>query len=96
MLFRFASRQAESDVDSAALNQRIRDVLFDSGEAVVATTVVKGKACLKFTLLDPTLSIDQLREVITLVRRTGHELTTPAPQSSVNPTSFHSERQHLS
>ncbi|AGF71519.1 putative L-2,4-diaminobutyrate decarboxylase [Corynebacterium halotolerans YIM 70093 = DSM 44683] len=96
VLFRFAPPQTGPDVDAAQLNQCIRDVLFDSGEAVVATTVIKGKACLKFTILDPTLTVDQLREVIALVRDTGHELTTPAPQSSADQTPSPAERQHLS
>ncbi|WP_394941241.1 pyridoxal phosphate-dependent decarboxylase family protein [Psychromicrobium sp. YIM B11713] len=64
------------------LNQQIRARLFASGEAVVAGTVFKGAAYLKFTLLNPEASAADLRAVIELLRGHGRTLSHAASLNS--------------
>ncbi|GAA4771597.1 pyridoxal phosphate-dependent decarboxylase family protein [Microbacterium gilvum] len=52
----------------------IRRVLFQSGRAMVARTVVDGAPCLKLTLLNPHATIDDIAAVLDLVRATAHGL----------------------
>ncbi|MFH8248757.1 pyridoxal phosphate-dependent decarboxylase family protein [Microbacterium sp. B2969] len=66
-----------------ALVPRVRRVLFDSGRALVAKTVIDGRPCLKLTLLNPETTLDDIRAVLALVKDTaltlagiGDELTT--------------------
>ena len=51
-----------------ALVAQIRRVLFDSGRALVAKTVIDGRPTLKLTLLNPDVSLEQVRAVLELVR----------------------------
>ncbi|WP_407320691.1 pyridoxal-dependent decarboxylase [Isoptericola halotolerans] len=57
---------------SDALVARVRRVLFDSGRASVARTVVDGRPCLKLTLLNPTVTLADVRRVLGLVRDAAH------------------------
>jgi L-2,4-diaminobutyrate decarboxylase len=52
----------------------VRRVLFESGRAVVAKTVLDGVPCLKLTLLNPTVTLDDVRHVLDLVRTTAQAL----------------------
>ncbi|GAA1856537.1 pyridoxal phosphate-dependent decarboxylase family protein [Myceligenerans crystallogenes] len=66
-----------------ALVPQVRRVLFDSGRALVAKTVVDGRPCLKLTLLNPDMTLGDVRAVLDLVRSAAHgllageELVTP-------------------
>ncbi len=59
---------------SSRLTAAIRGRLFDDGRAVVARTVLDGRAWLKLTLLNPTATADHVREVLDLVVEAGHDL----------------------
>ncbi|WP_454729288.1 pyridoxal phosphate-dependent decarboxylase family protein [Cellulosimicrobium protaetiae] len=52
----------------------VRRVLFESGRAVVAKTVLDGVPCLKLTLLNPTVTPADVRHVLDLVRTTAQAL----------------------
>ena len=52
----------------------VRRVLFESGRAAVAKTVVDGRPCLKLTLLNPETTLDDVRAVLDLVRGAGAAL----------------------
>ncbi|MED4601817.1 aspartate aminotransferase family protein [Paenibacillus validus] len=56
------------------LNCRIRDRLLEGGIAVVARTKAKGKACLKFTLLNPLATLQHTAGILRHVIRIGKEL----------------------
>jgi L-2,4-diaminobutyrate decarboxylase len=71
------TRLSEDLADS--LNPAIRAAVFASGEAVVAGTKVAGRHFLKFTLLNAEATLEDIREIIELVRRTGESLTRTAP-----------------
>lgn len=63
------NRLAEDAAD--ALNPAIRAAVFASGEAVVAGTRVGGRHYLKFTLLNAEATLEDIAQIITLLRRTG-------------------------
>jgi len=54
-----------------ALNPAIRAAVFASGDAVVAGTKVGGRHYLKFTLLNAEATLEDISEIITLLRTTG-------------------------
>jgi L-2,4-diaminobutyrate decarboxylase len=63
------NRVAEDTAD--ALNPAIRAAVFASGEAVVAGTKVAGRHYLKFTLLNAEATLEDIAQIINLLRRTG-------------------------
>ena len=73
VLFRFQPDGVD-DARADALVPRVRRVLFDSGRALVAKTVIDGRPCLKLTLLNPHTTLDDVRGVLDLVRSTAHGL----------------------
>lgn len=56
------------------VNPRIRTELFRRGSAIVAGTKVDGRSWLKFTLLNPATTADDLRAILDLVREIGRDL----------------------
>jgi len=73
-VFRFhpTTELSVSAVDE--INQQIRKGLNRSGEAMIAATKVKGKQYLKFTLLNPATSIDEIQQVIEALIHHGEAL----------------------
>lgn len=53
----------------------IRRAVWDTGRATVAETEVAGRPCLKFTLLNPQTTLDDVREVLDLIHETALSLT---------------------
>ena len=53
------------------INTRIRAELFDGGRAMVAATKVGGVSFLKFTLLNPKATADDILGIVELVRDAG-------------------------
>jgi len=62
-----------------ALVARVRRILFDSGRALVAKTVIDGRPTLKLTLLNPETTLDDVRRVLTLVKDAAATLAGLAP-----------------
>jgi L-2,4-diaminobutyrate decarboxylase len=71
VLFRFTPATADQDTCDE-LVPLIRRVLFRSGRAAIARTVIDGTPWLKLTLLNPDTRIDDVTAVLDLVRATGH------------------------
>lgn len=46
----------------------VRRVLFESGRALVAKTVIDGRPCLKLTLLNPETTLDDVRAILEMVK----------------------------
>lgn len=63
-----------------ALVSRVRRILFDSGRALVAKTVIDGRPCLKLTLLNPDATLEDVRRVLTLVKNAAATLAGIAPE----------------
>jgi L-2,4-diaminobutyrate decarboxylase len=77
LVFRYRPMVGESRLseDAAdALNPAIRTAVFASGQAVVAGTKVAGRHYLKFTLLNAEATLEDISEIIELLRRTGEQL----------------------
>jgi L-2,4-diaminobutyrate decarboxylase len=62
------------DATADRLVPLVRRVLFESGRAIVAKTVVDGRPCLKLTLLNPDAGLDDVRGVLELVRASSWAL----------------------
>jgi L-2,4-diaminobutyrate decarboxylase len=79
VVFRYIPERAGIDVDE--LNAAIRQRLFDRGTAVIGHTRVRGRQCLKFTFMNPSVSEPQVEGLVSIVVEQGRELEreyTPA------------------
>ena len=76
VLFRFrpASLADRSDAEIALLNQKIGDALLESGRANVGVTEHNGVTCLKLTLLNPTVTLEDVKVLLALVEKTAEPL----------------------
>ena len=73
VLFRF--RPAQGDMAFVALlNQRIGDGLLASGAANVGVTEADGITCLKLTLLNPTVNLQDVKVLLESVKACGQQL----------------------
>ncbi|MGU3523643.1 pyridoxal phosphate-dependent decarboxylase family protein [Enterobacteriaceae bacterium C23F] len=75
VLFRFRPEQHDPAF-VALLNQRIGDVLLASGSANVGVTEANGMTCLKMTLLNPTVCLDDVKALLASVKATAQKLLT--------------------
>ncbi|MEH0875994.1 aspartate aminotransferase family protein [Pectobacterium cacticida] len=76
VLFRYRPQPqtAAESVDIGLLNQRIGDALLMSGRANVGVTEFNGVTCLKLTLLNPTVTLEDVKVLLTLVESTAQSL----------------------
>ncbi|MCT3959033.1 aspartate aminotransferase family protein [Elizabethkingia anophelis] len=72
LVFRYAPPGFPED-RLTELNQKIKQSVFDSGKAMVAGTKVNKQFYLKFTLLNPMTTIDEIQKIINLIQETGEE-----------------------
>jgi L-2,4-diaminobutyrate decarboxylase len=70
----FRYRVADSSIDANRLNAKLRQSLFEGGSAVIGHTIVRGRQCLKFTFMNPTVSFQQVEELISLVAKHGERM----------------------
>jgi L-2,4-diaminobutyrate decarboxylase len=70
----FRYRVADSSIDANRLNAKLRQSLFEGGSAVIGHTIVGGRQCLKFTFMNPTVSFQQVEELISLVAKHGERM----------------------
>ena len=70
----------------------VRRVLFESGRAVVAKTVVDGRPCLKLTLLDPESRLADVTGVLDLIRASSAALLESDDLAATAPTTEGSAR----
>ncbi|MCL9668237.1 aspartate aminotransferase family protein [Rosenbergiella epipactidis] len=73
VLFR-VRREGLDDQQIALFNQKIGDALLDSGRANVGVTEHNGVTCLKLTLLNPTVTLDDIKTLLALVLQTAETL----------------------
>jgi len=62
------------EAEVARINTTIRARLYDSGRAMVAATKVDGRAFLKFTLLNPKATAEDVLGIVEQIREIGAEL----------------------
>jgi L-2,4-diaminobutyrate decarboxylase len=82
LVFRYRPALADgtpiSEDAADELNPAIRAAVFASGQAVVAGTKVAGRHYLKFTLLNAEATLEDISEIIGLLRSSGESLLVPA------------------
>ncbi|WP_455844416.1 pyridoxal phosphate-dependent decarboxylase family protein [Pantoea agglomerans] len=74
VLFRYRPEQLTDTTQIALFNQRIGDALLDSGRANVGVTENQGVTCLKLTLLNPTVTLEDVKVLLALVEKTANQL----------------------
>ncbi|MBB3307364.1 MULTISPECIES: aspartate aminotransferase family protein [unclassified Enterobacter] len=74
VLFRYRPEQLTDTAQIALFNQRIGDALLDSGRANVGVTENQGVTCLKLTLLNPTVTLEDVEVLLALVEKTANQL----------------------
>ena len=62
---------SQAAVDSDQINAALRQRLFDRGLAVIGHTRVHNRQALKFTCMNPTMTEDQMDELIGLIVSEG-------------------------
>jgi L-2,4-diaminobutyrate decarboxylase len=70
----FRYRPARSDSDSDAVNAALRQSLFERGVAVIGHTRVRGRQCLKFTCMNPTVSEKQIEDLLGQIVEQGRAI----------------------
>ncbi|WP_109300126.1 aspartate aminotransferase family protein [Aquimarina sp. AU474] len=75
LVFRYISQGIDNDSIHDTINLHIKNTLFKSGQASIASTKLKGKVYLKFTLLNPKSTIDDLLNIIQMIKTTGQNYT---------------------
>lgn len=69
LVFRCVPPSAADPAETDRANLHARNALFASGDAVVASTEVDGRHYLKFTLLNPETTTDDIAAVLELIAR---------------------------
>jgi L-2,4-diaminobutyrate decarboxylase len=72
LVFRYLPQNRQV-TDPDAFNLAIKKSMFFSGEVLVASTKVNGRFYLKFTLLNPLTTIDDIRNILTIIKQHGKE-----------------------
>ncbi|MEW7290254.1 pyridoxal phosphate-dependent decarboxylase family protein [Aquimarina sp. 2304DJ70-9] len=75
LVFRYKISGINSDAQHDTINLFIKNTLFKSGQASVASTKLNDKVYLKFTLLNPKSTIDDLLHIIQMIKETGKNYT---------------------
>lgn len=71
LVFRYLPHKY-NDLDKVnTINVEIRKALFNSGEALIASTKIEGRVYLKLTLLNPSATIHDIQEIIELIKKEG-------------------------
>jgi len=79
LVFRFRPCMTRTTAQLDVLNDAIRAALAASGQAMIAATRVGGQRYLKFTLLNPATTIDDMAELLALITATGDALSEFSP-----------------
>jgi L-2,4-diaminobutyrate decarboxylase len=84
VVFRYRPLQQHPDVDGGdwtdTVNRRIRDHLLERGMGVVARTEIEGDAYLKFTLLNPQTTVDDVADLLVSIKQYGAAIESEVGQ----------------
>ncbi len=70
----FRYQPANPAIDSNPFNAELRQRLFERGVAVIGHTTVRGRQCLKLTCMNPSVTRQQIEELLHLVLEQGRRL----------------------
>ena len=73
VVFRYTNKSL-SDQEISDINLAIKKQLFDTGTASVASTKLDGNTYLKFTLLNPMVTKDDIAHIVQLITERGNAL----------------------
>ncbi len=73
MVFRYKAIGVTEDRIHDTINMYIKSSLFKGGKASVASTKVDGKIFLKFTLLNPKNTIENLSNILDMIKQKGEQ-----------------------
>lgn len=71
LVFRYYPEGIDNDAMSDKLNQYIKKEMFQEGKAIVAGTRVNDAFYLKFTLLNPLTTVNDIQHIIGIIRKHG-------------------------
>lgn len=71
VVFRYKNSEAAHEPTHDKVNLHIKNTLFGSGKASIASTKLNGSIYLKFTLLNPKNTINNLLNIIEMIEETG-------------------------
>lgn len=75
LVFRFTVPNAQlNQAEHNELTNQIRHRLYQTGEAMIAATTVRGERMLKLTLLNPNTTMKDLTEILDAICRVGNDL----------------------
>lgn len=72
LVFRFLSKGIDGDLIHDTINLHIKNTLFKTGQASVASTKLDNKVYLKFTLLNPKSRLEDVLNIINMIKNTGN------------------------
>ncbi|MGG4147605.1 aspartate aminotransferase family protein [Paenibacillus algorifonticola] len=73
VVFRYQTQLGKNEMEDS-INLEIRDILLQKGDVVLARTRFKGRNCLKFTLLNPRTTIEDIKSILKQVQSIGQHL----------------------
>jgi L-2,4-diaminobutyrate decarboxylase len=74
VVFRYVPTADLSETQADSLNSRLKTQLLLSGQAVIGQTAIKGRAYLKFTLLNPMTQLHEVEALLDDIRYLGRQL----------------------
>jgi L-2,4-diaminobutyrate decarboxylase len=75
----FRYQPADPAADPNSFNATLRQSLFERGVAVIGHTIVRGRRCLKLTCMNPSVSKQQIEDLLQLVLEHGRRLEAQGP-----------------
>lgn len=76
LVFRYKAYGIDVDTIHDTINLHIKNTLFKAGQASIASTKLNSNIYLKFTLLNPKSTIDDLLNIIQMIKETGKSYKT--------------------
>ncbi len=74
VVFRYLPGRQMTAEQADAINNDIKIKMLLSGNAIIGQTYLRGRAFLKFTLLNPMTTLDQIKELLTKIKSMGELL----------------------
>ncbi|MGY4990743.1 pyridoxal phosphate-dependent decarboxylase family protein [Streptomyces nigrescens] len=84
LVFRYVPTTDQDPELSDRVNLHAREALFASGEAIVASTVVDGCHYLKFTLLNPETTLEDIATVLDLIAEHAGSFLAEQPRPALS------------
>ena len=73
VVFRYKTEGITEDIIHNSINLYIKSTLYKAGKASIASTKLQGNIYLKFTLLNPKNTINNLLNIIEMIKTTGEQ-----------------------